>query len=33
MGHSHYTYTAVYLKVLDADNRNALFALARKALL
>lgn len=31
MGHSHYTYTAVYLKVLDADNRSALFDLARNA--
>lgn len=25
MGHSHCTYTAVYLKALDAEDRNALF--------
>lgn len=25
LGHAHYTYTAVYLKVLDAKDRNMLF--------
>jgi len=32
MGHCHYTYTTKYLKVIDADQRNALarFAASRK---
>lgn len=29
MGHSHCTYTAVYLKALDARDRNALFDIAQ----
>ena len=30
MGHSHYKYTAVYLKALDAADRNALFDITQK---
>jgi integrase/recombinase XerD len=29
MGHAHYTYTAVYLKALDAEDRNMLFDIAQ----